>query len=616
MTAIKNSEDSKCLHALFITNPLDDMEHIQDTKDRLLEGTCTWILDNPTYQTFVRDAQSQILWIHGDPGKGKTFLAMSQILKFTEHIRSPASVNTTLLYFFCDNKDDRRNNAVAILRGLLYQLFCQYPGGIRHLRNEYDKQKDQLFQSTNSQQALWRIFESVLQEIPRGRFWVVIDALDECDPETLRILLDRIKARNDRAISHEKWLLTSRNERHIKDFLNNTLNISLESNNKSVERDIQRFIDDKARQLGDKRLSPVLKSFVIDTLREKAQGTFLWVSLAYNELRNVTPIKIKSTLQRLPSGLTAIYEKILKQALEDEDLRESIRDILISMLIAVRPLTLQEVAIIAALPVDYREDISSIREYTEECGSLVTIQKGRLDFVHQSAKDFLLSTSLLGISHNREKEHYIVLTRCFRYICSGVFSTKVIIQDNSDNDSDYTSSYDSENGSEYTSAEESEKEFSHTAGHKVLKYPALFWMVHGVGSGSGVKDILDQNLEFWHLESELRDVWLQYYRKVDDQLPIIVKSFAAIHLAAYFGVVELIKELLASNKHDIDLKDSGKNTPMEYAAHNGHETMVKLLLEKGADVNQGGRYDNALQAASAGGHKAVVNALQAAISSS
>lgn len=41
--------------------------------------------------------------------------------------------------------------------------------------------------------------------------------------------------------------------------------------------------------------------------------------------------------------------------------------------------------------------------------------------------------------------------------------------------------------------------------------------------------------------------------------------------------------------------------------------MVRLLLEKGAGVNaQGGRYSNALQAASEKGHEEVIRLLQAA----
>jgi ankyrin repeat domain-containing protein 50 len=42
----------------------------------------------------------------------------------------------------------------------------------------------------------------------------------------------------------------------------------------------------------------------------------------------------------------------------------------------------------------------------------------------------------------------------------------------------------------------------------------------------------------------------------------------------------------------------------------GHEKTVQLLIERGADVNaQGGRYGNALQAASLGGHEKIVQIL-------
>jgi ankyrin repeat protein len=44
----------------------------------------------------------------------------------------------------------------------------------------------------------------------------------------------------------------------------------------------------------------------------------------------------------------------------------------------------------------------------------------------------------------------------------------------------------------------------------------------------------------------------------------------------------------------------------------GHEEVVRLLLDKGAEVNaQGGRYGNALQAASDRGHEEVVKMLVA-----
>jgi ankyrin repeat protein len=65
-------------------------------------------------------------------------------------------------------------------------------------------------------------------------------------------------------------------------------------------------------------------------------------------------------------------------------------------------------------------------------------------------------------------------------------------------------------------------------------------------------------------------------------------------------------------KANIQATYNNNKTPLLLAAENRHKQVVKLLLDKGAEVNvQGGVYGNALQAASQGGHKAVVKLLVA-----
>jgi ankyrin repeat protein len=41
---------------------------------------------------------------------------------------------------------------------------------------------------------------------------------------------------------------------------------------------------------------------------------------------------------------------------------------------------------------------------------------------------------------------------------------------------------------------------------------------------------------------------------------------------------------LLKNRHDLDSKDTYGQTPLSRAAENGHEAVVKLLLEKGAEL--------------------------------
>lgn len=57
-------------------------------------------------------------------------------------------------------------------------------------------------------------------------------------------------------------------------------------------------------------------------------------------------------------------------------------------------------------------------------------------------------------------------------------------------------------------------------------------------------------------------------------------------------------------------RNEGMPTPLYYVSLVGLQCTVELLLQKGADINvQGGRYGNALQAASYQGHQGIVQLL-------
>jgi ankyrin repeat protein len=94
-----------------------------------------------------------------------------------------------------------------------------------------------------------------------------------------------------------------------------------------------------------------------------------------------------------------------------------------------------------------------------------------------------------------------------------------------------------------------------------------------------------------------------------------------LHLAAYFGVEEAVNTLLseevATTSDDqalpgarLDLKDSFGRTPLSWAAQNGHEAVVKQLLEKGTDIDlKDGFGCTPLSLAADNGQEAVVKQL-------
>ena len=63
----------------------------------------------------------------------------------------------------------------------------------------------------------------------------------------------------------------------------------------------------------------------------------------------------------------------------------------------------------------------------------------------------------------------------------------------------------------------------------------------------------------------------------------VPRQMTGVHLAAYFGLTGVIMALL-KNRHNPDVKDTYGQTPLGLAAGQGHEAVVKMLLEKGAEL--------------------------------
>lgn len=121
---------------------------------------------------------------------GKTMLSTFLTQELEKESENPD--NTVTLYYFCDGGDEKKNNAVSILRGLIFLLLRAKPSLMNVLLLEYEIQKENLFTHT-AIEALWRIFESMVLDSVTGQVYCIIDGLDECDQGSLWHLLKKIK---------------------------------------------------------------------------------------------------------------------------------------------------------------------------------------------------------------------------------------------------------------------------------------------------------------------------------------------------------------------------------------------------------------------------------------
>jgi hypothetical protein len=132
-----------------------------------------------------------------------------------------------------------------------------------------------------------------------------------------------------------------------------------------------------------------LQAEVQHQLRDKAEGTFLWVSLVCKELEGVELYRTREVLQVLPPGLDPLYERMMAQIVtQDARTAGYCRDILQSITLAFRPLQLKELAVAAGLPGNQFSGVQAVADLVGRCGSFLTAREGVVSFIHLSAKDF------------------------------------------------------------------------------------------------------------------------------------------------------------------------------------------------------------------------------------
>ncbi|KAH0551763.1 hypothetical protein GP486_007019, partial [Trichoglossum hirsutum] len=380
-------EDRECIQHLRITDPRDDKKRIEETKGGLLKDSYHWILKNSDFQEWRTDEQSRLLWIKGDPGKGKTML-LCGIVNELEKSMAKADL---LSYFFCQATDSRINNATAVLRGLMYLLVDQQPSLISHIRKKHDHVGKALFEDTNAWAALSEIFTNILQDSKLKSTYLVVDALDECIADLPKLL--NFIVRMSSGPARVRLIVSSRNWPNIEkdlDTATQKVRLCLELNEKSISTAVDTYIQFKVDWLAERnKYNNATREDVQHFLSSNANGTFLWVALVCQELANIPRYRVQKKLREFPPGLDAAYRRMVNQICDSED-AELCKRILAIVSTVYRPIMLDELASFVDALNSVSGDYEAEMEIIGLCGSFLTLRERTVFFVHQSAKDFLL----------------------------------------------------------------------------------------------------------------------------------------------------------------------------------------------------------------------------------
>ncbi|EFY86801.1 wd-repeat protein [Metarhizium acridum CQMa 102] len=311
------------------------MKKIEKNKETLLNEAYKWIFDSKAYQAFTNWSNTgstllpscRLLWIKGHAGTGKTMLLMGIIRELSSH---SATLAPKVSHFFCQGTVKALNSSTATLRSLIWLLLVQQPHLISHLRLTHGNAGVSLFEGDCA-----FIYRSDAFEM-----YFVVDALDECqqDLNNLKKLILTSLTISDRV----KWLVSSR------------LTVKLKT--------------------------PETEAHVKAKVCKRAENTFLWVALVFKEpdMEDENQILLHGSyalniVKETPSSLSKLYDDLMGRIEKGKMLDpQYCKNILLAAILAVRPLTLPELEVLAQLPKNMDPRTMVIRGFVAEgCGSSV-----------------------------------------------------------------------------------------------------------------------------------------------------------------------------------------------------------------------------------------------------
>jgi ankyrin repeat protein len=571
--------------------------------------TCNWLFEQLEYKKwldrYLAYEHHGFLWIKGKPGAGKSTMMKHALLKTKKLFADAAIVS----FFFNARGSVLEKSTLGMYRSLLHQLLTAIPP----LQDDFV----QMFSQKRKHGDLYKWNIEELQEflitaargLKRYRLVCFIDALDECEENEVRELVDFLEGLGETAVSSGTSLnicLSSRHYPHIR--IQKGIQLTVEGQG-GHDKDIATYVESKFKVPHSEQMDDIRAEIL-----NRASGVFLWVVLVVQILNKAYDHgqihALRRLLSEIPDELDDLFADILTRDAETRD--QSIL-CLQWLLFSQRPLKPEELyfAVLSgteptALGKWDPAEVSNqtIDRFILSCSKgLAEMSKGKdqtVQFIHESVRDFFLlrhgltrlqpslALNMVGLSQEQ-------LKRCcyqYQYILTDMLN---YLFDDALPDANSPLAHDLR----VTTSE---------------NFPFLEYAVHNIfthaeaaqGCGVSQKDFLR---EYESHNSKLRkwailDGIFQRYK--------IRRYTPGVKLLYIFSEQNLsnLVQTLSDNKSDFNAPEERYGSAIQAASVKGYARIVRLLIDAGADVNVvGGEYSHALIAAIVKNHDAVVKLL-------
>ncbi|KAH9997429.1 ankyrin repeat-containing domain protein [Russula compacta] len=560
-------------------------------------GTATWFIQGGTFRDWKKNGT--LLWIRGSPGAGKSILCSAVI----EDIKSMQEGTPALIaYYYFDYKDASKRDVRGLLTSLLFQLAYDSNRCWDVLHELHTTCRDGSERPSDT--ALAKCLKAMLALPGQVPIFIIMDALDECPsntgtPSAREEVLDFVEDLVEANLSNLFVCVTSRPEQDIQTVLNPLTSASCrvslheESGQREDINSYVRSFVEKDRSM--RRWREEDRELVIATLSGRANGMFRWVYCQLDTLRRCMPSSIRKALDELPTTLDETYERVLEEIPKEK--RQHADRLFQCLVAAIRPLHVEELAEIFAISFEGDVGANLMESWRAEnaedavfsaCSTLIAVIEDSnplpdsdsdsdsdsvmsskiVQFSHFSVKEFLISDRLRTSGVGNIRHYHILLDAAHAILARACIAVLLQLDESVD--------------------KERLKTFP------LARYAAEYWVGHTTfgDMASRIQDTIELLID---PHKPYLPVWAFWIHNVEGRtVPHSIDNLpehpppaeaTALYYAVLCGFIGLAKHLIVARGEDVNAKCGNHGTPLHAASYRGHLDAASLLLDHGADLN-------------------------------
>ncbi|KAJ3229900.1 hypothetical protein HDU81_004946, partial [Chytriomyces hyalinus] len=404
--------------------PEDFAQQMSKYESDYVDGTRHWIAG--PLDLWLTTGES-LIWVNGAAGTGKSVIAWlvanNKEFKFGNY--------TTGSVFFCRHNNELLRDPARIICTMVWDLCCKYESVKAVVEKALANDKENVAAGLASilkrpMEAFKELIVNGLHTLPAHHppILLIIDALDECNPQTRGQLLTILTKSSKHLPPFVKFFVTGRPEEDIYEALNPINPFELCPTASENLQDLKIFARTGLAQILEAKDSAAETELFIksvETFVTKSEGVFIWGKCVLDHLWDrrtingaVTEEALLEAIESFESGTDNMYKLLLNRASKESSDLSEFRRILSIVLAVKEPVS---IAVLASLG---GQSVSDTGISVAKLRSILKLEESAVAVIHKSLKDFMVDVTRSGPQLNVSLPacDMQIAIRCFGILCS------------------------------------------------------------------------------------------------------------------------------------------------------------------------------------------------------